>query len=332
MFPTVRTLNAPYASPVPAGAPEIAVVIPTRGRREARLAAALEALAAQTLERDRFEVLVVRDPDVPAPLAPAPAGLTHRLIEAPVPTGAAAKRNLGWRATGAPLVAFTDDDCRPSPGWLEAVLASADGADVFVQGRTEPDPVERHDHWGLAHSQLIEGPSPWYETCNIAYPRSLLERLEGFDEAFPGLGGEDTDLGLRAERADARRRYAGEALVWHAVHPQRLGDALRQARQWGDLPLVLARHDEHRAALRYRAFLRESHARLLLAAAGIASRRPALAALAALPYLRLHLEAYPPDTHGRLRAAIDLPARALVDAVEIAVTARGALRHRAPML
>ena len=108
--------------------------------------------------------------------------------------------------------------------------------------------------------------------------------------------------------------------------------ALRQARQWGDLPLVLARHDEHRAALRYRAFLRESHARFLLAAAGIASRRPALAALAALPYLRLHLEAYPPDTHGRLRAAIDLPARALVDAVEIAVTARGALRHRAPML
>jgi len=42
--------------------PEIAVVIPTRGR-ETRLAFCLEALAGQSLEASRFEVIVVRDED-----------------------------------------------------------------------------------------------------------------------------------------------------------------------------------------------------------------------------------------------------------------------------
>jgi len=48
--------------------PEIAVVIPTRDR-ETRLAVCLEALAAQTLDTTRFEVLVVRDGDAGAPFA-----------------------------------------------------------------------------------------------------------------------------------------------------------------------------------------------------------------------------------------------------------------------
>ena len=38
--------------------------------------------------------------------------------------GPAAARNLGARPRAAPVVCFTDDDCRPEPGWLAAILAT----------------------------------------------------------------------------------------------------------------------------------------------------------------------------------------------------------------
>ena len=44
---------------------------------------------------------------------------------------------------------------------------------------------------------------PWFETCNIVYEAELLERLDGFDEAFAEALGEDTDLGWRALAAGA---------------------------------------------------------------------------------------------------------------------------------
>lgn len=102
------------------------MVVPTRGR-ETRLAFGLEALAAQTLPGERFEVIVVRDEDAEPPLVQAPEGPDVRFLALPGVTGPTAKRNLGWRETRPPLIAFTDDDCRPSPGWLEGLLAAGEG-------------------------------------------------------------------------------------------------------------------------------------------------------------------------------------------------------------
>src|SRR4051794_37569870 len=168
--------------------PSVAVVIATRFR-ETRLAFALEALAAQTLDRDRFEVIVVRASDsADGALADVPAGLPVRYITCPV-AGAAAQRNLGWRATDAPLIAFTDDDCRPAPDWLERLLAADRGSTTMLQGRTEPDPDERHLLWGLARSWEITAANGWEATRNMAYPRALLGRRRGFGEWFPGAWG-----------------------------------------------------------------------------------------------------------------------------------------------
>ena len=61
------------------GSPRISVVIPSRGR-ETRLAFALDALAAQTLDSAHFEVLVVRD-GTPRRAAAAPEGLHVRFLE-----------------------------------------------------------------------------------------------------------------------------------------------------------------------------------------------------------------------------------------------------------
>jgi glycosyltransferase involved in cell wall biosynthesis len=313
--------------------PEVSVVIPTRNR-ETRLSFALEALAGQTLDPSRFEVIVVRAADSRPPFAPAPEPVSVRFLTHSGPPGPAAQRNAGWRAARAPLVAFTDDDCRPDERWLERLVAAADGAEVFVQGRTEPDPDERHLLIGLARTLHVDRPNDWYATCNIAYPVALLEAIGGFDETVR-FSAEDADLGLRARARGARRVFEHRALVLHAVVPETLPSALRETMRRDATPRLFARHPRHRRELHYGFFWKKEHAALLLATAGAVAfrRRPAIAALAATPYLNCYVDWRRAATpRGLARIALNLSARVMLDAAELAVTARGALAERVLVL
>ena len=310
----------------------MAVVIPTRGR-ETRLAFALEALVGQTLEADRFEVHVVRAPDaLEGGLTSAPPGLDVEFHVAPT-AGTAVQRNVGWQASRAPLVAFSDDDCRASPRWLESMLDANQGPRSFLQGRTEPDPDENHLNHGLARTIRNVKPSGWYETCNIAYPRALLEQLGGFDEAIEFLG-EDADLGARACATGASLHFVEAALVWHAVHWRSLPTAIRDAQRRGSRPAIIARHPELRRALWLGVFTDPDHIRLLLAIAGLAfvRRKPYLSALAAGPYVKKHFDPTRLTPWGLLRFPMQLSARAVVDSAEVASFAASSVRHRTLVL
>lgn len=312
--------------------PEVSVVIPTRDR-ETRLAFALEGLARQTLPSERFEVIVVRAEER-GRLATAPAGLRCRFLALPGSTGAGSQRNRGWHAAEGSLVAFMDDDCRPAPEWLERLLDAAQRRPgTIIQGRTEPDPDERRLLHGLARSISITCPSPWYETCNILYPRALLERLGGFDESFPGAWGEDTDLALRALELGASVAYAENALVWHAVNPRSPRRALGEALSRDALPALVAKHPQQRSALYLGLFARHAHGRLLLALAGAVAlrRRPALALLATAPYASRYRHSGQ-GLRGQLRGFAQLPVRIPIDAAEVVALARASVRHRTLVL
>ena len=306
--------------------PRISVVIPTLGTRPDRLAAALRALAEQDLAPGELEVIVSSDPGAGEPVAPN--GLVLRSVQATTPASAAAKRNLAWPKARAPLVAFTDDDCRPTPDWASTLLAAAERSPgAFVQGRTEPDPVELPQLWGLAHTQLITRDSPWHETCNIAYPRELLERLGGFDESYGPLGGEDVDLGHRALGSGVPKVYEEEALVWHAVEDRNFRQTIREAFRTRDQPQVLAPFPHLRRYIPMRIFFRVEHGLLLLALVGVLTRRPFLGWLAAIPYVERHLRHYRLSPLSIVRATTHLPVRALRDAIETVVVARRGLRR-----
>ncbi|MDQ3571560.1 MAG: glycosyltransferase family 2 protein [Actinomycetota bacterium] len=315
--------------------PEASVVIPTLGRAT-RLAFALEALAVQTLDRGRFEVIVVGVSGTAAKLGAAPPGIAATFIEAPEPS-ASAQRNQGWRAAQAPVVAFTDDDCRPAPDWLERLIAVAAGDPMrFAQGRTEPDPDEAHLLTGSAASQEVTGESVWYETCNMAYSRRLLESLGGFDEAFV-YGGEDTDLGLRALASGATREYVGDAVVWHAVHPRSLPRAIIDAPPRPTVPLVFARHPQQRRLLYLGVFWNRRHARLLVGLlGGVALGRGPRAGLAFLPYLvpelRFGLRRLPPTPVGLVRLIFNLAERFALDLAGLVTSARRSIRTRSLVL
>jgi glycosyltransferase involved in cell wall biosynthesis len=312
---------------------EVCVVVATFDRPE-RLERLLAALAAQRTER-AFEVIVADDGGRPE---------TSRVLDAwsaqasPAVRrvagggrGPAAARNAGWRLSNAPLVAFTDDDCEPAPGWIEALVGAAPGApDGLVQGRTEPNPRDLEAASGLVRTKSISALGPYYQTCNVLYPRALLEKLGGFDEAFTGPYGEDADLAWRAIEAGAPSLFAAEAVVLHAAEPISPAEYLRSALRDPDEALAFRRHPGlRRAAGRLGVFKSESHALFALALLGLAlARRVPAVALLALPYARLVAARTRDPGHGPHTAPLIVG----YDALETLAAARGAVRHRVPAI
>jgi hypothetical protein len=238
--------------------------------------------------------------------------------------GPAAARNLGWRTAKAPLIAFTDDDCEATPGWLEALLAAAaTNPGAIVQGPTLPNPSETADGGNFPHTLTRTELGPMFETANILYPRALLDRVGGFDEeAYSGPAGEDTDLAWTAMQTGARPVWAPGAIVHHAV--TRVGPlgVLRLAWRWDETILCFKRHPALRQALVGGVFWTQAHMWLAAAILGATLPqlpRPARLALAA-PYAR-RLYA------GRRSPAV-APVRLALDLVEIAACLRGSLRYR----
>ncbi|MEA2420619.1 MAG: hypothetical protein QOE60_2825 [Thermoleophilaceae bacterium] len=319
-----------------AAAPLVTVVVASHGR-PLRLRWLLNALEDQSAAD--FEAVVVHDYDGATAARHLDA---HRLArdgrlrhEAIVPgTGSPARqRNLGWRAARAPLVAFTDDDCRPEPGWLAALVAAAEAAPGRpVQGRTRPDPFE-HDVFAAPHARTLaaDPPGRFAQTCNILYPRALLERLGGFDER--AITGEDIDLSLRAAAAGAPLAAAPDALVNHAIEAQTLAGAIRANLKWRHLAYVVRRHPELRRDCVLGVFWEPEHLEVLLAFAAAlgARRRPALALLA-LPWLRREGGRRGTRPIERLVAAAELPGRAAQELAEVATMAAGSVRHRTLVL
>jgi GT2 family glycosyltransferase len=204
-----------------------------------------------------------------------------------------------------------------------------------LQGRTVADPDEYHLLHGFARSMEVERFDPWAPTCNIVYPRALLERIDGFDESFPDAWGEDTDMALRALEAGGEQHWIEEAVVRHAVLPRRLGQALSDTVRRSTIHIVVARHPQQRQALDMALFTKRRHAFLLLALAALpfARKRPLLALLAAIPYLRSYNPG-PPWTPRRVAwwLAVFLPRRLLLDTTTVGAMARSSVRYRTPVL
>lgn len=319
--------------------PEVTVAVSTY-RRAHLLPRLLRALEAQSMGLDRFEVVLcdnASDDDTPAVLAAlgATTPLALRVVRAEANRGPGAGRELAWREARAPLVAFTDDDCQPEPQWLEQSMAvlRRDGRAVVV-GRTVPDPEQVHLLVDFARTQRIDD-ERFAQTCNVLYRREDLERVGGFDPGFTTPGGEDTDLALRVEAAGSPRVFAAGAVVRHDVRPTSLRATLRETLRWYDVPRLFALHPQARGELLHRRwFWKPSHPPVVLLLAGavtaVATRRPAALLLAA-PWVRFRTQVWPVARGPRRRWAM-LPGALTVDALEVAVMARGSVRHRTVVL
>jgi glycosyltransferase involved in cell wall biosynthesis len=295
----------------------VTVVVPTVDR-VALLERCLQALAAQAVPAEQVVVVHDGDPGVRALLL-AWTGRLPLLALQISERGASAKRNAGWRAAQHELVAFTDDDCAPTPDWVGA-LAAADGD--LLCGPVAPHPADAGVASVFGRTIEVDLPGPYYPTANLAVRRSALAAAGGFDEAL--RAGEDTDLAWRLLESGAVRTWVPAALVHHAVRPVTFPQHLRSLWRWSDLPLVLRRHPALRQTLTARVFWKPSHPTALAALIGalLAPRRPR-AALLAVPLLASRWRARGPRFGTQV---------AVADTVEVAVVLAGSVRHRSLLL
>jgi len=313
--------------------PEVSVVVITHNRAP-RLAKLLDTLDAQTLDRSRFEVIVVDDAsedDTSALLVGRervgqPPLRTIRRSGAP---NRAAARNEGWRAARAPLVAYIDDDCEADPDWLkEGLEACSLQPDAIVQGRVDPIPAEASSRSPATRTQQIHRAGPYYQTCNIFYPRELISRLGGFDaEAFTSHGGEDTDLAWRAISRGTSTAFAEHARAYHAVNRIGLLGRLQFASHWAESMAVYKRYPELRdAVFTKRIFWKPWHYALfrVLVALLLPRRLRFVRPYLVIPYLRsIELRC-----HNEGGNAAYAPFYLAEDVIEVGAMVRASVRHR----
>ncbi|MGH9247381.1 MAG: glycosyltransferase family 2 protein [Acidimicrobiales bacterium] len=315
--------------------PDAAVVVSTYQRSEllARLFAALEA---QTYPRERFEVVIIdnasadRTEHVLTGLA-ARSPLNVRPLRMPHNRGPAPARNLGWRSSAAPLIAFTDDDCVPEPGWLQAGadMLHTDGRVGIVQGCTlRPAEADTYAYTDWTIAREIIRPTPWFEGCNLFLRREALDAAGGFDESI-GWFGEETALGWAVLAAGWDRAFADDAVVRHDLTERGLRWHLRNRFLEGNLVGIARRYPQLRREGFWRPWaIHRVNAMFALGVAGtVAARWRRWALLAWLPYWR---EVWLPA--GLTRRLKYVPQRVAVDAAGCAGMVRGSVRHRLVVL
>jgi glycosyltransferase involved in cell wall biosynthesis len=312
------------------------VVVPARNAA-ATLRRTLECLAAQQ-GAPAFEVIVVDDgsTDRTAEIARA-AGV--RLVQTEG-VGSGQARNIGVREASGDVIAFTDADCFPTPGWLAAALPRLDSADL-VAGAVAPDPTAQLGPFD--RTVWVERETGLYETANLLIRRDLFEQIGGFEVWLSSNGSkrgwtnpelaEDVWLGWRARRAGARTAFAPDALVHHAVHPRGASGYVAERQRAQHFTAIAARVPEIRDQFFYRrVFLSKRTAMFDAAAVGVAAAAVAgspLPLIVAAPYARhLAKRARPFRKRGPLVAAVDIAA----DAVSVGSLIYGSVRNRSLLL
>ena len=230
---------------------EASVIIPTY-QSWGDLQECLDCLAAQTIDPDRFEVLVVNnDPDDVVPNSLRLPANARILAEAK--PGSYAARNCGIAAAKANLLFFTDADCRPDPEYLNNGIRTAEehpdtgrfGGDVvlFPNGKdwTAPELFDRH--LGLEQKKWVARGRA--VTANLVVRRSVLEHVGPFNDAV--LSGGDMEWNDRATKAGEPILFAEDVVVGHPARKS-LSEHVTKARRIEGARL---RRNAKRGALNY---------------------------------------------------------------------------------
>jgi glycosyltransferase involved in cell wall biosynthesis len=213
--------------------PTVSVVICTR-ERPADLARALDAV--RSLQPPPLETIVVDN----APTSDATREVVARAEFAKYVRedrrGLDAARNRALREARGDIVAFTDDDAVPEPGWLQGLLPNfadrvvavttgltlplelaTEGQELFEEHCTFVRGFTRRVFDGQRHNPLAVGQVG--AGANMAVRRDLVLSLGGFDErldgGMPTRSGGDHDLFTRVLLAGHRIVYDPAAVSWH---------------------------------------------------------------------------------------------------------------------
>ncbi len=212
---------------------EISVVIATYNRVE-HLKRCLEALRNQTLEKEKYEIIVVDDGSRDGTVAFLqnlrwPDGPAFRYVLGSH-RGPAGARNIGVRQARGRIVTFLDDDTIAEAQLLEKVLQTfRNNEDLVCLGATIVpvlrnrllSPMNGLFSWksaGDAGLEVVGGDRGLvglraFSTCHLHVDKSTFDALNGFDESL--RIGEDMDFIFRLIRSGYRAAVRRDLLVYH---------------------------------------------------------------------------------------------------------------------
>jgi GT2 family glycosyltransferase len=171
------------------------------------------------------------------------------------------KRNMGVRLARGQIVLFIDSDCEVSENILNEHLKMHERPDSGgVLGITEFVGKENFAWRIVKRTSLLDAcylaktlsryldSAPWTGANNLSVKKKILEEIGGFDTSFPfRLGGDDTDLGIRINKAGYKIRMNPDAIVFHTRETwSSLISIARRAFRWGrmDYYIYYRKHEE----------------------------------------------------------------------------------------
>ncbi|GFE63090.1 glycosyltransferase family 2 protein [Litoreibacter roseus] len=217
------------------GAMQLSVIVPTYNRPET-LRSCVDALQKQT--GCTLEIVIVDDgSDQPVDHLPdGPHDLTLLRQEN---AGPAAARNRGAAAAKGDLLLFTDDDCRPQPGWAAAFEKAAKDAPAPTLFGGQTINAIANDIYARTSQEMNDflsaqsgNAEPFFASNNIAMPAKQFSEIGGFDTSYRRAAGEDRALCRSWADAGFGFSYVEEAVLHHH-HAFTFRKFWRQHRNYG---------------------------------------------------------------------------------------------------
>ncbi len=198
----------------------ISVIIPHYNNWN-KLELCLNALENQSLNRDKYEIIVVDNG----------SSLWDVLVEKKFPKvsflkeqipGSYVARNFGIRNSSGDLLAFTDSDCIPDKCWLKKGIEVLNnnpgcglvGGSVQLFSRQEhPTTVERYEMITAFRQDIHINQSHFSVTANMFSFRKIFNDVGLFDEQR--FSGGDVEWGNRVFNAGYKLIFATDAIIRH---------------------------------------------------------------------------------------------------------------------
>jgi GT2 family glycosyltransferase len=172
------------------------------------------------LQYPNYEVIVVNDGS-----KDRTAAITHeygfRLINTEN-RGLSSARNTGAQAATGEIVAYIDDDAYPDPHWLTYLAstfmttsyAAVGGPNIAPPGDGAIAECVAHAPGGPVHVLLNDRDAEHIPGCNMAFRKSALMEIGGFDPRFR-TAGDDVDVCWRIQDQGWKIGFNPAAMVWH---------------------------------------------------------------------------------------------------------------------
>jgi GT2 family glycosyltransferase len=197
--------------------PRISVIVCTYNGAQT-LAECLAGL--ERVEYPDYEVIVVDDGSRDGSAAIADR-FDCRVIRTPN-HGLSSARNTGLAAATGDIVAYIDDDAYPDPHWLAYLAAAFRRADhAGIGGPNIAPPGDgflaecvTNAPGNPVHVLLTDQVAEHIPGCNMAFRKSALEAVGGFDTQFR-VAGDDIDVCWKIQEAGGTLGFSAAAMVWH---------------------------------------------------------------------------------------------------------------------